>query len=192
MDKLFAGKANVFLYLKSCAKQFDLIFSDAPYDLEGSEEVIRLVLERDLLKPDGFLVFEHSKNINFSSDPHFWKSRSYGSVQFSFFKQWENSLEKQIFVLPLHSQSANGVVVQLVRIPACHAGGRGFESRPYRKISKQMIAKPCKVYLQGFFLFLYPKKGSKCSPKAANNQRKSPPLFCARSIQLLHFESYQP
>ena len=87
IDNLFAVKANVFLYLKSCAKQFDLIFSDAPYDLEGSEEVIRLVLERDLLKPDGFLVFEHSKNINFSSDPHFWQSRSYGSVQFSFFKK---------------------------------------------------------------------------------------------------------
>ena len=49
MDNLHPVKANVFLYLKSCSKQYDLIFSDAPYDLEGSEEVIDLVFEKNLL-----------------------------------------------------------------------------------------------------------------------------------------------
>lgn len=80
-------KANVFLYLKSCGKQFDLIFSDAPYDLEGSEGVIDLVLDGGLLRPGGIFIFEHSKRADFSSRPEFWQLRSYGSVQFSFFKK---------------------------------------------------------------------------------------------------------
>ena len=79
-------KANVFLYLKSCAKQYDVIFSDAPYDLEGSEEVIRLVFERGLLREGGMLIFEHSKGKDFSAHPHFSTLRSYGSVQFSIFE----------------------------------------------------------------------------------------------------------
>ncbi len=86
-DNFYAVRANVFLYLKSCTKQFDLIFSDAPYDLEGSEEVIRLVFEHDLLSEDGILVFEHSKDRDFSNHEKFWQLRSYGSVQFSMFRK---------------------------------------------------------------------------------------------------------
>lgn len=86
-ENFYAVKANAFLYLKSCGKKFDIIFSDAPYDLEGNDAVIDLVFERDLLKEDGFLIFEHSKEQNFESHPNFWQLRSYGSVQFSFFKK---------------------------------------------------------------------------------------------------------
>lgn len=38
---------------------------------------------------------------------------------------------------------SNGLVVQLVRMPACHAGGREFESRPDRKAFLQMVEGFC-------------------------------------------------
>ena len=91
-ENFYPVKANVFRYLKSCRKQFDLIFSDAPYDLPGSEAVIETVFEEDLLRPEGLLIFEHSKKMNFSDRKYFWQTRSYGSVQFSFFKKDEKSL----------------------------------------------------------------------------------------------------
>lgn len=87
LKNLYAVKANAFLYLKSCPKQFDLVFSDAPYALEQAEEIIPLVLESQILKEDGIFIFEHSKEKNFSNHPLFWQLRSYGSVQFSFFKK---------------------------------------------------------------------------------------------------------
>lgn len=87
IENLYAVKANVFLYLKSCPKQFDLIFADAPYDLPASEQVVGMVLDSEILRPGGIFIFEHSGDKDFSARKEFWQSRSYGSVHFSFFKK---------------------------------------------------------------------------------------------------------
>ena len=86
-DNIFAVKANAFLYLRSCPKQFDIVFSDAPYDLEGLEEIVTLVLESNILREEGIFIFEHSDKYDFSDNPYFWQLRSYGSVQFSMFRK---------------------------------------------------------------------------------------------------------
>ena len=46
-----------------------------------------------------------------------------------------------------------GAVVQLVRIQACHAWGRGFESRPHRLIKTEKIRKVLRFNTLGLFLF---------------------------------------
>ncbi len=46
-----------------------------------------------------------------------------------FHKTFQNIKTCYIFAPELHT----GSVVQLVRMPPCHGGGRGFESRPDRK-----------------------------------------------------------
>jgi hypothetical protein len=48
-----------------------------------------------------------------------------------------------------------GVVVQLVRIPACHAGGRGFESRPLRQELPLKVIHKKASRKRGFFVFNY-------------------------------------
>lgn len=84
---IYPVKANAFLYLKSCPKSFDVVFSDAPYDLEGSSEIVNLVLNGNILKPDGIFIFEHSDRYDFSQDEYFWQLRNYGSIHFSMFRK---------------------------------------------------------------------------------------------------------
>lgn len=80
-------KMDVFGYLEHCKEQFDLIFADPPYDLKNFTDVPRLVFEKDLIKPQGIFILEHSKDYDFSDQPLFETKRVYGSVNFSIFSK---------------------------------------------------------------------------------------------------------
>ena len=79
-------RADVFSFLKACTRSFDIIFADPPYDLKGIDQVPLLVFEKQLLKPDGVLVVEHSIETNLSAHPNFVEKRKWGKVNMSFFE----------------------------------------------------------------------------------------------------------
>ncbi|WP_047447921.1 RsmD family RNA methyltransferase [Alistipes sp. ZOR0009] len=84
-DQVRSLKQNAFVFLKGCRQQFDLIFADPPYDMEGIETIPDIIFEKNLLTDEGWLILEHSKNKDFSEKPFFIERRSYGSVNFSIF-----------------------------------------------------------------------------------------------------------
>jgi 16S rRNA (guanine(966)-N(2))-methyltransferase RsmD len=95
-----AIKSDAFLFTSRCRQQFDIIFADPPYDLEGIEQIIEHVFTNQLLKPNGWLVMEHSKTHNFSTHPNFYEHRSYGKLNFSFFVE---GIEKNMTNNEIHN-----------------------------------------------------------------------------------------
>lgn len=88
-DRCITIRGDVFRFLKTCHQQFDFIFADPPYALKQLKEIPDIVLSGNLLTDDGIFVFEHGKEYDFSSHPHFVEHRSYGSVNFSLFTSRE-------------------------------------------------------------------------------------------------------
>ena len=80
-------QADVFQFLTSPYRKFDIVFADPPYDLEASifEKLIADVISNDWLTEDGQFIVEHSKQYSFTELPACDEERLYGSNKFSFF-----------------------------------------------------------------------------------------------------------
>ena len=79
-------RGDVFKFLTACRTKYDLIFADPPYALEQLPALPDLILSREILKEDGWLVIEHGKDTDFTTHPRHIETRTYGSVHFSFFQ----------------------------------------------------------------------------------------------------------
>ena len=79
--------ADVFKYVPKLSEPFDIVFADPPYALPNLSELPELIFSNNILSEDGIFILEHGKSDDFSGHPHFVDHRSYGSVNFSFFKK---------------------------------------------------------------------------------------------------------
>lgn len=78
-------KADVFTFVKGHRGLYDIVFADPPFHMEGIERIPTLVLEAGLLGTEGALIVEHHDRLDMSALPGYQRTRSYGTVQFSFF-----------------------------------------------------------------------------------------------------------
>ncbi|NML21933.1 methyltransferase domain-containing protein [Pseudoflavitalea sp. G-6-1-2] len=78
-------KMEVFKFMENCADQFDFIFAGPPYALNTIDDLPKKVVEKQLLKPDGWFVLEHTPRNNYEGYPLFVTARNYGTTIFSIF-----------------------------------------------------------------------------------------------------------
>lgn len=79
-------RIDALRFIRESSSDFDFVFADPPYDLEGFGDIPSMVLESRLLHRGSIFIIEHSKNYDFSSLPYFREHRAYGSVNFSIFE----------------------------------------------------------------------------------------------------------
>lgn len=79
--------ADALKYIERAGEQFDFVFADPPYALKELAEIPDRVFQSNLLKENALFVLEHGKDHRFDEHPCFVEHRSYGSVNFSFFRK---------------------------------------------------------------------------------------------------------
>jgi 16S rRNA (guanine966-N2)-methyltransferase len=78
-------KMEVFKFLEQCTEQFDFIFAGPPYALSTIDELPKKIVEKQLLKPNGWFVLEHTPRNDYQKYPLFVTARNYGTTIFSIF-----------------------------------------------------------------------------------------------------------
>lgn len=86
-------RGDVFKYLASSRKPYDIVFADPPYDHPQFGSIPRLILESGAVKDGTLVIVEHNGSHDFSDLPGFEQHRTYGSVNFSLFRKQTNPSE---------------------------------------------------------------------------------------------------
>ena len=79
-------QTNALKYIKTTTSTYNLIFADPPYALPEVDTLPDLILQTNILTPDGLLILEHSTPGRFNKHPNLTQTRTYGKVNFSLFK----------------------------------------------------------------------------------------------------------
>ena len=78
-------RMDVFKFMEQCTEKFDFIFAGPPYAMDTIDRLPGLVVEKNLLKPNGWFVLEHTPRNDYEKFLLFKTHRKYGTTIFSIF-----------------------------------------------------------------------------------------------------------
>ena len=80
-----AVRLDVFKFLNNCKEQYDFIFAGPPYALGTIDDLPLMIFEKELLKPKGWFILEHTPRNDYKKFAHYHSERNYGTTIFSIF-----------------------------------------------------------------------------------------------------------
>lgn len=80
-------KSEVFRFIETCTETYDFIFAGPPYALNTIDDLPLKIFERNLLKPGGIFVLEHTPRNDYQGAPQFLRMKNYGTTVFTYFQQ---------------------------------------------------------------------------------------------------------
>ena len=87
LTEIDVQKGDVFKFLESHKKAYQIIFADPPYDLPTIPLIAQLVAQNNLLTENGVLIIEHPSLLKLDGQPGYSETRRYGNSSFSFFNK---------------------------------------------------------------------------------------------------------
>ena len=78
-------RSDVFRFIETAGQQYDFIFAGPPYALTTIDELPVKVFEKNLLKPKGWFVLEHTPRNDYKKFPFYKTEKNYGTTIFSVF-----------------------------------------------------------------------------------------------------------
>lgn len=85
ITNLHPVKMDVFKFINQCCEKYDFIFAGPPYALQSIDDLPKLIFEKNLLNPTGWLILEHTPRNDYKKFPFYKTERKYGTTIFSIF-----------------------------------------------------------------------------------------------------------
>ncbi len=86
MEQVQLLQMDVFQYLSTCKNQYDIIFAGPPYALNTIDQLPKMIVEQNLISPEGYFILEHTPRNDYKKFPGYSFERNYGTTIFSFFE----------------------------------------------------------------------------------------------------------